>query len=126
MIPYGLQWIDEEDKEEVMKVLSSDWLTTGPKVGEFEDALCKYVGCKYSVAVNSGTNALDIAVGALDIPEGSEVITTPFTFAATSNSLLYNRLNPVFADIQKDTQNIDPEDIRRKITPKTKAIVYVD
>jgi len=126
MIPYGLQWIDEEDKEEVMKVLSSDWLTTGPKVGEFEDALCKYMGCKHSVAVNSGTSALDIAVGALDIPEGSEVITTPFTFAATSNSLLYNRLNPVFADIQKDTQNIDPEDIRRKITPKTKAIVYVD
>jgi UDP-4-amino-4,6-dideoxy-N-acetyl-beta-L-altrosamine transaminase len=126
MIPYGLQWIDEEDKEEVMKVLSSDWLTTGPKVGEFEDALCKYMGCKHSVAVNSGTSALDIAVGALDIPEGSEVITTPFTFAATSNSLLYNRLNPVFVDIQKDTRNIDPEDIRRKITPKTKAIVYVD
>lgn len=126
MIPYGHQWINKDDIEEVVKVLNSDWLTTGPKVREFEDALCKYVGCKHAIAVNSGTSALDIAVGALDLPEGSEVITTPFTFAATSNSLLYNRLKPVFADIQKDTRNIDPEDIRRKITPKTKAISYVD
>jgi len=126
MIPYGRQWIDDEDVEEVLNVLNSDWLTTGPKVGEFENALCKYVGCKHSIAVNSGTSALDIAVGALNLPEGAEVITTPFTFAATSNSLLYNRLKPVFADIQKDTRNIDSEDIRRKITPKTRAISYVD
>lgn len=126
MIPYGRQWIGEDDIEEVLKVLNSDWLTTGPKVGEFENALCKYVGCKHAVAVNSGTSALDIAVGALGLPEGAEVITTPFTFAATSNALLYNRLKPVFADIQKDTRNIDPEDIRRKITPKTRAISYVD
>lgn len=126
MIPYGLQWIDEDDIEEIMKVLNSDWLTTGPKIGEFENALCKYVGCKYSVAVNSGTSALDISIGALNLPEGAEVITTPFTFAATSNSLLYNRLKPIFADIQRDTRNIDPEDIKRKITPKTRAISYVD
>lgn len=126
MIPYGRQWIGEDDIEEVLKVLNSDWLTTGPKVGEFENALCKYVRCKYSVAVNSGTSALDIAVGALGLPEGSEVITTPFTFAATSNAILYNRLKPVFADIQKDTRNIDPEDVRRKITSKTRAITYVD
>ncbi|MDD3052320.1 MAG: DegT/DnrJ/EryC1/StrS family aminotransferase, partial [Candidatus Cloacimonetes bacterium] len=79
MIPYGRQWIDEEDIEEVVKVLNSDWLTTGPKVREFEEALCKYVGCKHAVAVNSGTSALDVAVGALDLPEGAEVITTPFT-----------------------------------------------
>jgi UDP-4-amino-4,6-dideoxy-N-acetyl-beta-L-altrosamine transaminase len=126
MIPYGRQWIDEEDRKEVMKVLDSDWLTTGPKIGEFEDALCRYVGCKYAVVANSGTSALDIAVGALGLPEKAEVITTPFTFVATSNSLLYNRLKPVFADIQRDTRNIDPEDIRHKVTPKTKAIVYVD
>ncbi|MGE5402909.1 MAG: DegT/DnrJ/EryC1/StrS family aminotransferase, partial [Ignavibacteriales bacterium] len=126
MIPYGRQWIGQDDIEEVLEVLSSDFLTTGPKVGEFESALCKYVGCRHAVAVNSGTSALDVAVGALNIPEGAEVITTPFTFAATSNSLLYNYLKPVFADIQKDTRNIDPEDIQRKITPKTKAIVYVD
>jgi UDP-4-amino-4,6-dideoxy-N-acetyl-beta-L-altrosamine transaminase len=126
MIPYGRQWIDEEDNREILKVLNSDFLTTGPKVGEFENELCKYIGCKYAVAVNSGTSALDIAIGALDIPCGSEVITTPFTFAATSNSLLYNHLKPVFADIKKDTRNIDPEDIRQKITSKTKAISYVD
>lgn len=126
MIPYGHQWIDEDDIKEVLKVLNSDLLTTGPKVGEFEKALCKYVGCKHAVAVNSGTSGLDIAVGALGIPEEAEVITTPFTFAATSNSLLYNRLKPVFADIQKSTRNIDPEDVRRKITSKTRAIIYVD
>jgi UDP-4-keto-6-deoxy-N-acetylglucosamine 4-aminotransferase len=126
MIPYGHQWIDGEDIEKVCKVLNSDWLTTGPMVKEFEDVLCKYMGCKYAVAVNSGTSALDIAVGALGLPAGSEVITTPFTFAATSNSLLYNHLKPVFADIQKDTRNIDPKDIRKKITPRTRAISYVD
>lgn len=126
MIPYGHQSIDENDVEEVVKVLNSDWLTTGPKVSEFENAICDYVGCKYAISVNSGTSALDIAVGSLDLPKGSEVITTPFTFAATSNALLYNHLKPVFADIKKDTRNIDPEDIRRRITPKTKAIIYVD
>ena len=126
MIPYGHQWIDESDVEEVVKVLNSDWLTTGPKVSEFENAICDYVGCKYVIAVNSGTSALDIAVNSLDLPKGSEVITTPFTFAATSNALLYNHLRPIFADIKKDTRNIDPEDIRRKITSKTKAIIYVD
>lgn len=126
MIPYGYQSIDEKDIEEVVKVLRSDWLTTGPKVTEFENSICEYIGCKYAIAVNSGTSALDVAVGALNLPEGSEVITSPFTFVATSNSLLYNRLKPVFADIQRDTRNIDPVDIRRKITPKTKAISYVD
>ncbi|WP_445475045.1 UDP-4-amino-4,6-dideoxy-N-acetyl-beta-L-altrosamine transaminase [Methanococcoides methylutens] len=126
MIPYGHQLIDNNDIEEVVKVLNSDWLTTGPKVSEFEKAICDYVGCKYAIAVNSGTSALDIAVGSLGLPKGSEIITTPFTFAATSNCLLYNHLKPVFADIKKDTRNIDPEDIRRKITPKTKAIIYVD
>ncbi|MCL7414429.1 MAG: aminotransferase class I/II-fold pyridoxal phosphate-dependent enzyme, partial [ANME-2 cluster archaeon] len=77
-------------------------------------------------AVNSGTSALDIAVQSLNLPEGSEVITTPFTFVATSNAILYNGLKPVFADICSDTFNIDPEDIRRKITKDTKAIIYVD
>ncbi|MCM1987219.1 UDP-4-amino-4,6-dideoxy-N-acetyl-beta-L-altrosamine transaminase [Methanococcoides seepicolus] len=126
MIPYGHQSIDENDVEEVVKVLNSDWLTTGPKVSEFENIICEYVGCKYAIAVNSGTSALDIAVSSLDLPKGSEVITTPFTFVATSNALLYNNLKPIFADIKKDTRNIDPEDILRKITAKTKAIIYVD
>lgn len=125
-IPYGTQWIDEDDINEVVSVLKSDWITTGPKIKEFEDSLCSHVGCRYCVAVNSGTSALDIAVQSLDLPKGSEVITTPFTFVATSNSVIYNGLKPVFADICSDTFNIDHEDIRRKITKDTKAIIYVD
>ena len=125
-IPYGTQWIDDDDINEVVKVLRSDWITTGPKIKEFEDALCSYIGCRHCVAVNSGTSALDIAVQALELPKDSEVITTPFTFVATSNAIIYNGLKPVFADICSDTFNIDPEDIRRKITKDTKAIIYVD
>jgi UDP-4-amino-4,6-dideoxy-N-acetyl-beta-L-altrosamine transaminase len=125
-IPYGMHWIDEEDINEVANVLRSNWITTGPKIKEFEDALCAYIGCKYCVAVNSGTSALDIAVQSLDLPVGSEIITTPFTFVATSNAIIYNNHKPIFADICSDTFNIDPEDIRRKITKNTKAIIYVD
>ena len=125
-IPYGTQWIDDDDINEVVKVLRSDWITTGPKIKEFEDSICSYVGCRHCVAVNSGTSALDIAVQALELPKGSKVITTPFTFVATSNAIIYNGLKPVFADICSDTFNIDPEDIRRKITKNTKAIIYVD
>jgi UDP-4-amino-4,6-dideoxy-N-acetyl-beta-L-altrosamine transaminase len=125
-IPYGMHWIDEEDINEVANVLRSNWITTGPKIKEFEDALCAYIGCRYCVAVNSGTSALDIAVQSLDLPVGSEIITTPFTFVATSNAIIYNGHKPVFADICGDTFNIDPEDIRRKITKNTKAIIYVD
>jgi len=125
-IPYGSQWIDDDDISEVVSVLKSNWITTGPKIKEFEDALCEYIGCRYCVAVNSGTSALDIAVQSLDLQEGSEIITTPFTFVATSNAIIYNRHKPIFADICSDTFNIDPEDIRRKITKNTKAIIYVD
>jgi UDP-4-amino-4,6-dideoxy-N-acetyl-beta-L-altrosamine transaminase len=125
-IPYGHQWIDEDDIEEVVKVLRSDWITTGPKIEEIENALCKYIRCKYAVAVNSGTSALDIAVQSIGLPEGSEVITTPFTFVATSNAILYNGLKPVFADICSDTFNIDPDEIRKKISRDTRAIIYVD
>ena len=125
-IPYGHQWIDEEDIKEVVKVLRSDWITTGPNVEEFESALCRYIGCKYAVAINSGTSALDIAVQTLNLPKGSEVITTPFTFVGTSNAILYNNSKPVFADIEKETRNINPEGIKKKITEKTKAIIYVD
>lgn len=125
-IPYGRHSIDEEDIKAVEEVLRGDWLTTGPKVPEFEKALCDYVRAKHCVAVNSGTSALDIAVGALELPAGSEIITTPFTFVASSNCILYNNCKPVFADIDSRTYNIDPEQIRKKITPKTKAIIYVD
>ncbi|KAF5425198.1 dTDP-4-amino-4,6-dideoxygalactose transaminase [Candidatus Methanomarinus sp.] len=125
-IPYGHQWIDEDDIEAVVKVLRSDWITTGPKIEEFENTLCRYIGCKYAVTVNSGTSALDIAVQSLDIPKGSEVITTPFTFVATSNAIIYNSHKPVFVDICSDTFNIDPEEIRKKITKNTRVIIYVD
>jgi UDP-4-amino-4,6-dideoxy-N-acetyl-beta-L-altrosamine transaminase len=125
-IPYGLHWIDEDDINEVTKVLRGDWITGGPKIEEFEKAICGYIGCRYAVAVNSGTSALDIAVQSLNIPEDSEIITTPFTFVATSNAILYNKCKPVFADITEDTRNIDPEEIRKRITDKTRAIIYVD
>ena len=124
-LPYGLHWIDREDIDQVVSVLKSDWIVMGRKVEEFEEAVCKYVNCKYGIAVNSGTSALDIAIASLGLKK-AEVITTPFTFVATVNAILFNNLKPVFADIQKDTYNIDPDDIRKKITAKTRAILYVD
>jgi len=125
-IPYGRQSIDDDDICAVIDVLHSDWLTTGPKIDEFERSISDYCGCRHAVAVNSGTSALDIAVQVLGFPQGSEIITTPFTFAATSNAILYNRLTPVYADIIRGTRNIDPKDICRKITPKTRAVLIVD
>ena len=125
-IPYGRQSIDEEDIRAVNEVLISDWLTTGPKVDEFERSICDYCSCQHAVAVNSGTSALDIAVQSLELPKGTEVITTPFTFAATSNALVYNGLVPVYADISRDVRNIDHQDVRKKITDKTGAILFVD
>lgn len=124
-IPYGRQYIDEEDIQAVVDVLKSDYLTTGPAVQNFEKAVADYVGAKYAVAIANGTAALHAACYAAGIGEGDEVITTPITFAASANCVLYCGGKPVFADIKKDTYNIDPEDIRRKITPRTKAIIAV-
>ena len=124
-IPYGRQSIDEEDIRAVVETLRSDFLTTGPKVEEFEKCVAEYVGAKYAVAISNGTAALHAACFAAGIGEGDEVITTPITFAASSNSALYCGGKPVFADIDPVTYNIDPEDIKRKITDRTKAIVAV-
>ncbi len=124
-IPYGKQSIDEEDIRAVVETLRSDFLTTGPKVEEFESCVAKYVGAKYAVAISNGTAALHAACFAAGIGEGDEVITTPITFAASSNCVLYCGGKPVFADIDPVTYNIDPEDIKRKITTRTKAIVAV-
>jgi len=124
-LPYAHQSINDEDIAAVVKVLKSDWITSGPYVDKFEKAVCDYVGTRFGVAVNSGTSGLDIAVASLELERG-EIITTPFTFAGTSNAILFNGLKPVFADIKRDTYNIDPEEIRKKVTKKTKAIIYVD
>lgn len=124
-IPYGRQSISEEDIQAVVETLRSDFLTTGPKVEEFEKCVADYVGAKYAVAISNGTAALHAACFAAGIGEGDEVITTPITFAASSNSVLYCGGKPVFADIDPVTYNIDPEDIKRKITDRTKAIIAV-
>lgn len=124
-IPYGRQCIEEDDIQAVIDVLRSDYLTTGPKIAEFEKRVADYVGAKYAVAVSNGTAALHIACLAAGITEGDEVITTPITFAASANCVLYCGGAPVFADIDPETYNINPEDIRRKITARTKAIIPV-
>ena len=126
LIPYGKQYIDEDDIDAVKEVLLSPYLTTGPKVEEFEKKLCELTGAKYAVAVSNGTAALHAACNAADICEGDEVITTPITFAASANCILYCRGIPIFADIDPDTWNIDPHKIEEKITPKTKAVIAVD
>lgn len=124
-IPYGRQSINDEDIQAVIDVLKSDYLTTGPAVAEFEKVVADYVGAKYAVAISNGTAALHAACYAAGIGEGDEIITTPITFVASANCAFYCGAKPVFADIKPDTYNIDPEDIRRKITDKTKAIVVV-
>lgn len=124
-IPYGKQCIEQDDVEAVVEVLKSDYVTTGPAVAAFEKAVAEYTGAKYAVAVSSGTAALHIACLAAGIKEGDEVITTPITFAASSNCVLYCGATPVFADIDSETYNIDPADIERKITTRTKAIIAV-
>ena len=125
-IPYGKQYIDENDIQAVEQVLRSPYITTGPKVEEFEKGLCKLTGAKYAVAISNGTSALHAACYAAGITTGDEVITTPITFAASANCILYCGGRPVFADINPDTWNIDPIDIERKVTNKTKAVIAVD
>lgn len=124
-IPYCRQSIDSGDIRKVVEVLKSDWITQGPKIKEFEDALCSYAGAKYAIVVSSGTAALHLACLAAGIKKGDDVITSPITFVASANCILYCAGRPVFADIQPDTVNIDPEEIKRKINKKTKAIIPV-
>src|SRR3989344_6203606 len=105
-IPYGHQWIQQDDIAEVVKALKSDWLTQGARVDEFEKAVAKYCNTSYAVAFSSGTAALHAAYNAIGLKEGDEIITTPMTFAATSNAAIYCGAKPVFVDIQEDTMNI--------------------
>jgi|SRR5450755_4449521 len=125
-LPYGRQAIDEADIQAVVEVLRSDWLTTGPKVGEFEEAFAARVGAKYAVSVSSGTAALHAAAFAAGLKAGDEAITTPLTFAATANCVLYQGATPVFADVCADTLNLDPAEVANKISAKTRAILPVD
>ena len=125
-IYYGRQWVDEDDIAAVSEVLSGPYITCGPKVSEAERMLENYTGAKHAVVVNSGTSALHCACIAAGVGEGDEVITTPITFAASANCALYCGAKPVFADIDPETYNIDPESIRKCITDKTKAVIAVD
>ncbi len=123
---YGHQFVDQADVKAVEEVLTSDYLTCGPKVVELEKKLCALTGAKYAVAVSNGTAALHIAAMAAGVGAGDELITTPITFAASANCALYCGGRPVFADINPNTYNIDPVSVQEKITDHTKAVVAVD
>jgi perosamine synthetase len=125
LISYGRQSISQEDINEVSLVLGSDFLTQGPKVSEFEEALCSYTGATYCVAVANGTAALHIAVASLKIARDSEGITSPITFAASANCMLYNNLVPRFADIDEQSYNIDVKSIRKLLNEKSKLMIPV-
>jgi len=126
LLPYGRQSVDESDIQAVVEVLHSNWLTTGPKVGEFEESFAAYVGAGHAVSFSSGTAALHAAAYTAGLKPGDEAITTPLTFAATANCVLYQGGTPVFADVSSENLNIDPEQVRKKITPRTRAILPVD
>lgn len=126
MLPYGRQWIQDDDIEAVVRVLRSDWLTTGPRVAEFEEAFAAHVGARYAVAVSNGTAALHAAAFAANIQPGDEVIVPPLTFSASANCVRYQGGTVVFADVRRDTLNLDPECARDAISPRTRAIVTVD
>jgi len=125
-LPYGRQTIEEADIAAVVEVLRSDWLTTGPKVVDFEEAFAARVGAAHAVSFSSGTAALHAAAFAAGLKAGDEAITTPLTFAATANCVLYQNATPVFADVTRDTLNLDPEQLANKVSSKTRAILPVD
>lgn len=126
LLPYGRQWVDEEDIAAVVAVLRSAWLTTGPKVEEFERAFADVCGTREAVAVSNGTAALHACMHVLDIGPGDEVIVPAMTFAASSNCVLYRGGTPVFADVDPATLLLDPARVEEKVTPRTRAIVAVD
>ncbi len=126
LLPYGRQTLTEADVAAATEVLRSDWLTTGPKVAEFEEAIADYVDARHGVSFSSGTAALHAAVLAAGLKPGDEAITTPLTFCATANAALYGGGTPVFADVRDETLTIDPKEVERRITPRTKALLPVD
>ena len=125
-IPYGRQWLDDDDVQAVVNVLRTDWLTTGPMVPAFEEAFAEKAGARYSVAVSSGTAALHASMYAIEIGPGDEVIVPSMTFAATANCVVFQGGIPVFVDVDPDTLLIDPDQVESKIGPRTKAVIAVD
>jgi len=125
MIPLAKPYIDDEDIKGVVDVLLSGRLSRGPKVKEFEKNFAEKIGTKYAIAVNSGTSALHLCLKSLGIGKGDEVITSPFSFIASANSILFEGAKPVFVDIEEDTYNMNPDLIEEKITKRTKAILPV-
>jgi dTDP-4-amino-4,6-dideoxygalactose transaminase len=127
ILNYNKQTIDDNDIQSVIDILkNSDYLTTGPKVSEFETKLCKVTDMKYCIAVSNGTSALHCAINCLDLNNDDEVIVTTISFVASANCIIYENAKPVFVDIDLNTLNIDIDDVIRKITNKTKAIIAVD
>jgi perosamine synthetase len=126
LLPYGRQSVDDADIKSVVEVLKSDWLTTGPKIAEFEERFAARVEARHAVSFSSGTAALHGAAFAAGLGPGDEAITTPMTFCATANCILYQGATPVFADVSPDTLNLDPGEIVKKLSSRTKAILAVD
>jgi UDP-4-amino-4,6-dideoxy-N-acetyl-beta-L-altrosamine transaminase len=126
LLPYGRHTVDDDDVEAVVAALRSGWLTTGPAVDAFESAFAEAVGARYAVAVANGTAALHAAAFAAGIGPGDEVVTTPITFAASANCARYLGATVVFADVRPDTLTLDPADVARRITPRTRAVIAVD
>jgi dTDP-4-amino-4,6-dideoxygalactose transaminase len=126
MIPIAKPLIGQEEIHGVIDVLKSGTIAEGPRVRQFEDSFASYVGTRHAVAVNSGTAALLVALQARGVGPGDEVIVPPFTFIATANAVLFTGARPVFADVEPGTFNIDPAEVERKITKRTKAIIPVD
>lgn len=124
-VPFHRPVIDEDEIRSVVETLKSGWLTTGPKVKRFEEDFARYLGCSHAIAVNSGTAALHLALDAIGIKEGDDVILPTMTFAATAEVVLYFKANPVLVDCQGDTLNLDPSQIEPAITSKTRAIIPV-
>ena len=125
-IPLSRPDIDNKDIQSVIEVLKTPYLSIGPKLTEFENRIADYVGREFAIGVNSGTSALHLILKSLGIGEGDEVITTPFSFIASANCILFERAKPVFVDIEEETLNINPELIEEAITEKTKGILPVD
>jgi len=126
ILPYGRQWLDEDDIAAAVEVLRSDWLTTGPKVADFEQAFATFVGAREAVAVSSGTAALHAAIYALGVGPGDEVIVPAMTFAASANCVVFQSGTPVIVDVDPDSLLLDPAQVEANITRRTKAIIAVD